>query len=151
MRMGLYTRSAVNAKLRFSNCSNIAPPKSWEGLVHLTIAELSGQPACAVVDADLPLANASRQGDVSAFEEPVSYGRKLYGISPSIMHNHEDAEQRLCKLHFYGLLELAAPSRQRKVLMLADWDRHQRIIHAIAKGYIQTENTFDQRARIHLE
>ena len=89
-----------------------------------------------MVDANLPLANASRQGDVSAFEEPLNYGRKLYGIAPSIMHNHEDAETEVMQTAFLSLLELAAFPRQREVLTLADWDRHQRIIHAIAKGYI---------------
>jgi RNA polymerase sigma-70 factor (ECF subfamily) len=62
--------------------------------VHLTITELPEQHALGVVDADLPLVNASRQGDVSAFEELVNkYDRKLYRIAESIMHNHEDAEE----------------------------------------------------------
>jgi len=38
--------------------------------------------------------NASRDGDVSAFEELVhKYDRKLYRIAQSIMPSHEDAEE----------------------------------------------------------
>src|SRR5262252_3190085 len=94
MRMELYTRFVANWKSRSSNCSNITPPRGWEGLVNLTITELREQHALGVVDADLPLVNASRQGDVSAFEKLVTkYDRKLYRIAQSIMHNHEDAEE----------------------------------------------------------
>ena len=47
-----------------------------------------------VVDPDLPLVNASRNGDVSAFEELVKrYDRKLYRIAQGITHNDEDAEE----------------------------------------------------------
>src|SRR5215472_6735662 len=47
-----------------------------------------------VVDPDLPLVTASRNGDVSAFEELVKrYDRKLYRIAQGITHNNDDAEE----------------------------------------------------------
>src|SRR5690242_17832821 len=46
------------------------------------------------VDPDLPLVTASRNGDVSAFEELVKrYDRKLYRIAQGITHSNEDAEE----------------------------------------------------------
>jgi len=46
-----------------------------------------------VVDPDLPLVDASRNGDVSAFEELVKrYDGKLYRIAKGITHSNEDAE-----------------------------------------------------------
>jgi len=60
----------------------------------LTIAEDLKRNAPAVLDADLSLVNASRNGDVSAFEELVRrYDRKLYRVVQSMIHNHEDAEE----------------------------------------------------------
>jgi len=62
--------------------------------VHLSITERPEQRALGVVDADLPLVNASRHGDVSAFEELVKrYDRKLYRIAHGITHSKEDAEE----------------------------------------------------------
>jgi RNA polymerase sigma-70 factor (ECF subfamily) len=47
-----------------------------------------------VVDPDLPLVHATRNGDVSAFEELVKrYDRRLYRIAEGITHNDEDAEE----------------------------------------------------------
>ena len=63
-------------------------------LVTLTIAEGLDRHAVAVFDADLPLVNAVRNGDESAFEELVRrYDRKLYRVAQGIIHNHEDAEE----------------------------------------------------------
>jgi len=63
-------------------------------LVTLTIAEGLERHAVAVFDADLPLVNAVRNGDESAFEELVRrYDRKLYRVAQGIIHNHEDAEE----------------------------------------------------------
>jgi RNA polymerase sigma-70 factor, ECF subfamily len=60
----------------------------------LTIAENLGKHTVAVFDADLPLVNASRNGDASAFEELVKkYDAKLYRVAQGIIHNHEDAEE----------------------------------------------------------
>jgi len=60
----------------------------------LTIAEDLKRNAPAVLDADLSLVNASRNGDVSAFEELVRrYDRKLYRVAQGMIHNHEDAEE----------------------------------------------------------
>src|SRR4029077_1262875 len=54
-----------------------------------------------VVDPDLPLINASRNGDVSAFEELVKrYDRKLYRIAQSITHSNEDAEEAVQSAFF---------------------------------------------------
>jgi len=59
-----------------------------------TIAEDLERPTAVVFDADLPLVNASRTGDVSAFEELVKkYDRKLYRVAQGLTHNHEDAEE----------------------------------------------------------
>src|SRR5215469_14819486 len=60
----------------------------------LTIVEDLERHAAAVFDADLPLVNASRNGDASAFEELVrKYDRKLYRVAQGMIHNHEDAEE----------------------------------------------------------
>ncbi len=60
----------------------------------LTIAEGLDRHAVAVFDADLPLVNAVRNGDESAFEELVRrYDGKLYRVAQGIIHNHEDAEE----------------------------------------------------------
>ena len=60
----------------------------------LTIAEGLDRHAVAVFDADLPLVNAVRNGDESAFEELVRrYDGKLYRLAQGIIHNHEDAEE----------------------------------------------------------
>jgi len=60
----------------------------------LTIAENLGKHTVAVFDADLPLVNASRNGDASAFEELVKkYDAKLYRVAQGMIHNHEDAEE----------------------------------------------------------
>jgi RNA polymerase sigma-70 factor, ECF subfamily len=57
--------------------------------------------ALGVVDPDLPLINASRNGDVSAFEELVKrYDRKLYRIAQSITHSNEDAEEAVQSAFF---------------------------------------------------
>jgi DNA-directed RNA polymerase specialized sigma24 family protein len=53
-----------------------------------------GKHTVAVFDADLPLVNASRNGDASAFEELVKkYDAKLYRVAQGMIHNHEDAEE----------------------------------------------------------
>lgn len=50
--------------------------------------------AVRLVDPDLPLVNASRNRDLSAFEELVKrYDRKLYRIAQGIMHSDADAEE----------------------------------------------------------
>src|SRR5215472_1013912 len=60
----------------------------------LTIAEDLERHTPAIVDADLSLVNAIRNGDVSAFEELVRrYDRKLYRVAQGMIHNHEDAEE----------------------------------------------------------
>ena len=62
--------------------------------MHRTIGERPKSHAVRVVDPDLPLVNASRDGDVSAFEELVKrYDRKLYRIAQGITNNGEDAEE----------------------------------------------------------
>jgi len=62
--------------------------------VTLTIAEGLDRHAVAVFDAELPLVNAVRNGDESAFEELVRrYDGKLYRVAQGIIHNHEDAEE----------------------------------------------------------
>jgi RNA polymerase sigma-70 factor, ECF subfamily len=62
--------------------------------VTLTIAEGLERHAVAVFDADLPLVNAVRNGDESAFEELLKrYDGKLYRVAQGIIHNHEDAEE----------------------------------------------------------
>jgi RNA polymerase sigma-70 factor, ECF subfamily len=62
--------------------------------VTLTIAEGLERHAVAVFDADLPLVNAVRNGDESAFEELLRrYDGKLYRVAQEIIHNHEDAEE----------------------------------------------------------
>lgn len=49
-----------------------------------------------IMDPDLPLVDASRKGDVSAFEELVKrYDRKLYRIVQGITHSSEDAKDVL--------------------------------------------------------
>jgi len=59
-----------------------------------TIAERPKSLALAVVDPDLPLVDATRNGDVSAFEELVKrYDRRLYRIAEGITHSDEDAEE----------------------------------------------------------
>ena len=59
-----------------------------------TITERPEQRAGGVVDPDLPLVNASRNGDVAAFEELVKrYDRKLYRIAQGITHSNDDAEE----------------------------------------------------------
>ena len=59
----------------------------------LKIAEDLKRETPAILDADLRLVNASRNGDTSAFEELVrKYDRKLYGLAQGMIHNHEDAE-----------------------------------------------------------
>jgi len=59
-----------------------------------TIAERPKSLALAVVDPDLPLVHATRNGDVSAFEELVKrYDRRLYRIAEGITHSDEDAEE----------------------------------------------------------
>jgi len=59
-----------------------------------TIAECSELVAIDAVDPDLPLVNASRNGDVSAFEELAEkYDRKLYRIAHGITRSNEDAEE----------------------------------------------------------
>jgi len=59
-----------------------------------TIAEDLKRNATDVLDADLPLINASRNGDASAFEELVKkYDRKLYRVAQGMVHKHEDAEE----------------------------------------------------------
>ena len=60
----------------------------------LVIAEDLEQHTAVVFDADLPLVNASRNGDAFAFEELVrKYDRKLYRVAQGMIHNHEDAEE----------------------------------------------------------
>jgi len=60
----------------------------------VTIAEDLKTRALHVFDPDLPLVNASRNGDASAFEELVKkYDRKLYRVAQGMIHNHEDAEE----------------------------------------------------------
>src|SRR5262249_3138014 len=47
-----------------------------------------------VGDPDLPLVNATRNGDMLAFEELVrKYDRKLFRIAQGVTHNTEDAEE----------------------------------------------------------
>ena len=66
-----------------------------------TIAERPKSRAVPVVDPDLPLVNASRNGDASAFEELVKrYDRKLYRIAQSITHSNEDAEEAVQSAFF---------------------------------------------------
>ena len=120
--------------------------------MHLTITELPEQHALGVVDADLPLVNASRQGDVSAFEKLVNkYDRKLYRIAQSIMHNHEDAEEVVQTAFLKVLSEVGLLPRQREVFKLADSGRYERIIHAIAKATFKQRTAFDKHAGIHSE
>lgn len=60
----------------------------------LTIAENLEKHSVAVFDEDLPLVNASRNGDPSAFEQLVKkYDAKLYRVAQGMIHNHEDAEE----------------------------------------------------------
>lgn len=55
---------------------------------------ITERPKARVVDPDLPLVNASRNGDLSAFEVLVKqYDRKLYRIAEGITHSDEDAEE----------------------------------------------------------
>ncbi len=55
---------------------------------------ITERPKARVVDPDLPLVNASRNGDLSAFEVLVKqYDRKLYRIAQGITHSDEDAEE----------------------------------------------------------
>jgi len=62
--------------------------------MYLPIAESQKPYAAAVVDPDLPLVNASRNGDLSAFEELVEkYDRKLYRIALGITRSNEDSEE----------------------------------------------------------
>ena len=84
----------MDAKLRFSNCSQVALPRELEGIHASIITEHPEQRAVSVVDPDLPLVDASKNGDLAAFEELVKkYDRKLYRIAQAITHNHEDAEE----------------------------------------------------------
>jgi RNA polymerase sigma-70 factor (ECF subfamily) len=51
-------------------------------------------PAVYLGDPDLILVDATRNGDMSAFEELVrKYDRKLFRIAQSVTHNTEDAEE----------------------------------------------------------
>ena len=51
-------------------------------------------PAVCLGDPDLPLVNATRNGDMPAFEELVrKYDRKLFRIAHGVTHNTEDAEE----------------------------------------------------------
>jgi len=60
----------------------------------LTIAECPEPFAIDVVDPDLPLVNASRTGDVSAFEELIKkYDCKIDRIAHAITPSNEDAEE----------------------------------------------------------
>jgi len=59
-----------------------------------TTAERPKSRAVDVVDPDLPLVNASRNGDVSAFEELIKkYDRKLFRVAQGILQSNEDAEE----------------------------------------------------------
>ena len=61
--------------------------------MHSTI-ECSKSIAVSVVDPDLPLVNAGRNGDVSAFEELIRrYDGRLYRLAQGITHNDADAEE----------------------------------------------------------
>ena len=61
--------------------------------MHSTI-ECSKSIAVSMVDTDLPLVNACRNGDVSAFEELIRrYDGKLYRLTQGITHNDADAEE----------------------------------------------------------
>ena len=60
----------------------------------LTAAENIERHTATIFDTDLPLVNASRNGDASAFGELVKkYDRKLYRVAQGIVHKHEDAEE----------------------------------------------------------
>jgi len=60
----------------------------------LTAAENIERHTATIFDTDLPLVNASRNGDASAFGELVKkYDRKLYRVAQGIIHKHEDAEE----------------------------------------------------------
>src|SRR5215468_7239140 len=89
IRGSLYTR---NHGFRIARTSRGV--EDWEELMQATIAERPKSLALAVVDPDLPLVHATRNGDVSAFEELVKrYDRRLYRIAEGITHSDEDAEE----------------------------------------------------------
>lgn len=59
-----------------------------------TVAECPQPTAVGVVDPDLPLVSASRNGDVSAFGELVKrYDGRLYRIAQGITRSNENAEE----------------------------------------------------------
>ena len=57
-------------------------------------AESQSIPAGCLGDPDLPLVNATRNGDMPAFEELVrKYDRRLFRLAQGVTHNTEDAEE----------------------------------------------------------
>ena len=58
------------------------------------MSESQSIPAVYLGDPDLPLVNATQNGDMPAFEELVrKYDRKLFRLAQGITHNTEDAEE----------------------------------------------------------
>src|SRR5215470_8110014 len=65
-----------------------------EAFMEIMASEDQRIPAVFVGDPDLPLVNATRNGDMPAFEELVrKYDRKLFRIAHGVTHNTEDAEE----------------------------------------------------------
>jgi RNA polymerase sigma-70 factor, ECF subfamily len=93
--------------------------------VTLTIEGLERH-AVAVFDADLPLVNAVRNGDESAFEELVRrYDGKLYRVAQGIIHSHEDAEEVVQATFLKAYLNLYRFQGNSKFSTLADSHRHE--------------------------
>jgi hypothetical protein len=115
-------------------------------LVTLTIAEGLERHAVAVFDADLPLVNAVRNGDESAFEELLRrYDGKLYRVAQGIIHNHEDAEEVVQAAFLKAYLNLLSVPGKLEVLNLADSHRHERIVHETAKATVKQRAAFGYR------
>lgn len=62
--------------------------------MELTTTENVNSPEMSACDHECGLVEASKRGDVAAFEELVRrYDRKLYRIARNVVHNAEDAEE----------------------------------------------------------
>src|SRR5215470_407661 len=62
--------------------------------MEIMAAESQNIPAVCLGDPDLSLVNATRSGDMPAFEELVrKYDRRLFRIAHGVTHNIEDAEE----------------------------------------------------------
>src|SRR5258708_1564783 len=86
-------------------------------------------------DDDTALVQASRGGDVAAFEQLVKrYDAKLLRIAQKVTQNPEDAEAAVQEAFFKAYQKLEQIPRARDILNLAGSHRPERIIYEAAKA-----------------